>query len=311
VTSVDELRAARVRVPCSTSNLGSGYDTIGLALQRYLDATFIPADGGELHIERSGTLARLDESDEPDLVAAAFIKRLMKERITPAGVLRLHSEVPVARGLGTSASAVLAGFELACAALGHGPDPDAAFAAALRHEGHGDNAAPCVFGGLRAVARTADGPVVMGLNLSEAVGFAYAAPAAGVSTKDARGLLPKQVPHKVAAASLGRFVALIRGLAEGNPDLLRIGVIDELHVPHRLSMIPSALAAMSAGVDAGAWAVTISGAGSGLIAMCDPAEADEVAAAMHVVFDAETGDPECVGFAVKPCMTGMQRVDPA
>ena len=178
----------------------------------------------------------------------------------------------------------------------------------MRHEGHGDNAAPSLFGGLRAVARTADGPVVIGLTLSEAVGFAYAAPAAGVSTKEARDLLPKEVPHRVAAASLGRLVALMRGLAEANPDLLRIGVADELHVPHRLALIPSAMSAISAGKDAGAWAVTVSGAGSGLIAMCPPDVASDVAAAMHEVFDAGTGDPECVGFAVHPDMQGLQRL---
>jgi homoserine kinase len=310
VTDPSQLLSARVRVPCSTSNLGSGYDTIGLALQRYLDATFVPDDGADLHVERSGSLARLDETDEPDLAAEAFKRELMRRRIVPRGVLRLRSGVPVARGLGTSAAAVLAGFELARAALGEARDEDLAFAAALRHEGHGDNAAPCAYGGLRAVARTGDGPVVMGLNLSDDVGFAYAAPAAGVSTKEARDLLPSLVPHKTAAASLGRLVALVRGLAEGDPHLIRIGVKDELHVPHRLPLIPSALAAMSAGIDAGAWAVTISGAGSGLIAMCDPKDADAVAASMHQVFDAGTGDAECVGFAVKPCMAGLQRMDP-
>jgi homoserine kinase len=67
---------------------------------------------------------------------------------------------------------------------------------------------------------------------------------------------------------------------------------------------------MSAGADAGAWAVTVSGAGSGLIAMCDPKDADAVGAAMHEVFDAGTGDPECVGFAVHPCGDGLVRIDP-
>lgn len=160
------------------------------------------------------------------------------------------------------------------------------------------------------MATTADGPVVMGLELSERVGFAYAAPAAGVSTAEARALLPRDVPHRVAAASLGRVVALVRGLAEGNPDLIRVGTKDELHVPHRLALIPGVMSAISAGVDAGAWSVTVSGAGSGLIAMCDPADAAEVASAMHAVFDAGTGDPECVGFPVRPCAEGLQRVEP-
>lgn len=308
MTEPASLRPARVRVPCSTSNLGSGFDTVGLALDRYLDVTFRPDDSGALVVRRSGTLSRLDEEGAPDLVAAMFTRRLERRKVAPSGVLELSSEIPIARGLGSSAAAALAGYDLALAVLGEDRDDDGAFDAALHHEGHGDNAAPSLFGGLRAVARTADGPVVMGLQLSERVGFAYAAPAAGVSTEEARSILPAHVPHKLAAGTLGRLIALVRGLAEGDPDLLRIGAKDELHVPHRLSLIPSVMSAISAGVDAGAWAVTVSGAGSGLIAMCDPADADAVAAAMHRVFDAGTGDPECVGFSVRPSFEGLRRL---
>lgn len=303
------LVAAAVRVPCSTSNLGSGYDTVGLALDRFLDAAFQPDDRGELAIVRSGTLRRLDEQEAPDLVAAAMRAALRPGVGSLSGTLTIHSTIPVARGLGASAAARVAGFDLARAAQGLPRDDDATFAYALRSEGHGDNAAPSVFGGLRAVATTADGPVVMGLPLSPAVGFAYAAPAAGISTDEARRLLPKRVSHKVAAASLGRLVALMRGLAEANPELIRIGVRDELHVPYRLPLIPSAMSAISAGVDAGAWTVTVSGAGSGLIAMCTPADAAGVAAAMQEVFDSGVNDPECVGFPVRPCEDGLQRVE--
>jgi homoserine kinase len=305
---MSELVAARVRIPCSTSNLGAGYDTVGLALDRYLDAAFYPDDSRELRVERSGTLASSALGDGPDLVATTLQRELAKAGIATSGTVRLSSEIPVARGLGTSAAALLAGYDLALATRGLDRDDDGAFASVLRFEGHGDNAAPSLFGGLRAVATTPDGPVVMSLSLSERVGFAYAAPAAGVSTKEARTLLPAKVAHKVAAASLGRLVALIRGLAEGDPELLRIGVKDELHVPYRIPLIPSATGAISAGMDAGAWAVTVSGAGSGLIAMCEPGKAAAIAAAMHEVFDAGTGDPECVGFAVRPCMEGLQRV---
>jgi len=305
-----QLQPARVRIPCSTSNLGSGYDTVGLALDRFLEASFDPDDSNELRLIRSGTLERLAGEDEPDLVEELFRKRLGKVGIQPSGTLTLHSNIPVARGLGGSAAARIVGFDLSLAVQGLPRDDDAAFAHTLKAEGHGDNAAPSVFGGLRAVASTADGPIVMGLALSPSVGFAYAAPSAGVSTDDARALLPNQVSHKIAAASLGRLVALIRGLAEGNPDLISIGVRDELHVPHRLALIPSALFAIAAGVDAGAWAVTVSGAGSGLIAMCDPSDAAAVGAAMHEVFDAGTGDPECVGFAVQPCHEGLKRFEP-
>ncbi|MSR20536.1 MAG: homoserine kinase [Gemmatimonadetes bacterium] len=302
------LVSARVRVPCSTSNMGSGYDAIGLALERYLEVSFDPNDGGELAVQREGSLASLPPNEGHDLVATTFVGELRREGVEPTGVLRLTSSIPVARGLGSSAAAVLAGFDLARAALGLPRADQDAFDLALRHEGHGDNAAPCLYGGLRAVARTADGTVVIRLNLAESVGFAYAAPAARLSTESARSVLPKTVPHRVAAASLGRFAALIRGLADGRVDLIQVGVKDELHVPYRLPLIPSAAGAMSAAMDAGAWAVTVSGAGSGLMAMCEPARAAEIAEAMRLVFDAGVGDPECVGFAVRPDYQGLQRL---
>jgi homoserine kinase len=304
------LLAARVRVPCSTSNMGAGYDTIGLALERYLEVSFTPDGSGKLTVEREGTLATLPEADGNDLVAVTFVGQLEEQKAVPSGILHLNSSIPVARGLGSSAAAVLAGFDLARATLGQPRDDDAAFRTVLEHEGHGDNAAPCLHGGLRAVARTADGTVVIRLNLSETVGFAYAAPAARLTTESARSVLPKKVLHRVAAASLGRLAALIRGLAEGRVDLIQIGVKDELHVPYRIPLIPGAPAAMSAATDAGAWAVTVSGAGSGLIAMCEPAKAAEVAEAMRSVFDAGAGDPECVGFAVRPDYQGLQRLEP-
>ncbi|MGD8287685.1 MAG: homoserine kinase [Gemmatimonadota bacterium] len=305
----EALVAAHVRVPCSTSNLGSGYDTIGLALDRYLDVTFDPARSGGVVLQREGSLAVLSDDDGPDLVQTTFEEALAKEGVHAHGVLRLCSDIPISRGLGSSSTAVLAGFDLARAVRGEPRADEKAFKAALKYEGHGDNAAPSLYGGLRAVVTTADGAVVIGLKLSESIGFAYAAPAMRLRTDAARDALPKQVPHKTAASSLGRIAALIRGLAEGRPDLVRIGVKDDLHVPYRLPMIPNAASAMSSATDAGAWAVTISGAGSGLIAMCEPERAGEVAEAMRVVLAAGNDDPECVGFAVRPDHVGLRRIE--
>ncbi len=302
------LSRGAVRVPSSTSNLGSGYDTLGLALRRYLTARFEPDESGELRVLRSGSLASLEEDPSKDLVAVAMSRVLDAEGRTPSGTLTLESDIPVARGLGSSAAAVLAGYDLARQALGLGRDDDGAFATALGQEGHGDNAAPCLFGGLRAVSQTPEGPVVVPLPLSPEIGFAYAAPAGRISTREAREILPARVSHRVAAHALGRLVALVRGLETGDRELLQIGLRDELHVPHRLGLIPGATAAISAGLDAGAWAITVSGAGSGLIAVCDPADATGIGLAMRESFDAGRGDPECVGFPVLPCAVGLTRV---
>ena len=299
---------ATVRVPCSTSNMGSGFDALGLALDRYLTATFTPG-GTELTVTRLGTLAELNSPHREDLLVSTFVASLSDLTGDPVfGTLSVHSEIPVSRGLGSSAAAVLAGFDLARAVLGRDPDREQALMTAFRRAGHGDHAAPCVLGGLVAVAKTLDGPVAMKATLSDKVGFAYAAPRAGIGTATARDALPSEVSHATAVESLGRFAALLQGLAAGNPDLIRIGVEDQLHVPYRLPLIPGAYNAMSAGHDAGAWAITISGSGSGLLAYCDPDGAAEVADAMRTVFAG--GDPQdggCVGFVLQPDRQGLRR----
>ncbi len=300
-----DLSSARVRVPCSTSNLGAGFDTLGLALDRFLDVSFTPDSSGSLRVVREGTLRTLPE-DETDIVAEILKSRLAG--VSVSGVLKMHSDIPVGRGLGASAAARVAGHDLALAVRGLPRNDGATFDSAYREEGHGDNAAPSMFGGLRAVAETEDGPMVMSLPLSPQVGFAYAAPSVGVSTDEARRQLPKSVSHGLATASLGRLVALLQGLAEGDADLIRIGAQDELHVPYRMALIPRASSVISAGIDAGAWAVTVSGAGSGLIAMCDQSDAEGVAEAMHQAFDEGSGDPECFGFSLSPTERGLERV---
>jgi homoserine kinase len=301
------LSKAQVRAPCSTSNLGSGFDTLGLALDRHLHATFEPG-GSELQLVRTGTLAHLEEEPERDLLAATFRRFVTEAGATPLGVLRIQSEIPLKRGLGSSAAALVAGHDLALAALGKGSDPVASFRYASEREGHGDNAAPCALGGLRAVVPGADGPRPLALELSPDVGFAYAAPAAGLSTTEARAALPRHVLHQTAVAELGRLAALLRGLALGDPELIRVGVEDELHVPHRIPLIPGAFGAIVAGYEAGAWAVTISGSGSGLLALCAIDDAPAVAAAMRESFAAGGDDPLCVGFELKPDFEGLSRI---
>lgn len=316
-------RAARVRVPCSTSNLGSGFDTLGLALNRYLTAEFVPGDSG-LHVRRTGTLAHLDTTgpgpgrseasvtpDSDDLLVWAFTEVMSGAGAALDGELTVHSEIPVARGLGSSAAALIAGHDLARAALELDASGEEAFRAAVRREGHGDNAAPCVFGGLQAVVPGGHGLRALRLELSTDIEFAYAAPASPVSTSAARGALPRIIGHEVAVAGLGRLTALTRGLAEADPELICIGFEDGLHVPYRLPLIPAAGDAMNAGREAGAWAVTISGSGSGLIAACPPEASSAVAEAMREVFaegSNDPDDPDCVGFALEADLEGARRM---
>ncbi len=276
------LVPARVRVPCSTSNLGAGFDCIGLALDRYLDVEYEPGPD-PLRVERAGTLSDLPPDPGDDAIVRALGEALAARGVaTFGGVLRARSEIPVSRGLGSSAAATVAGLALAAAACGEPFDREAALEPAARIEGHPDNAAPALLGGLVGIAAGPDGrPRAFRLPLSGRIGFAWAAPPVEVTTEFARRVLPATVPHTTAVRALGRVAALVRGLAEADPDLLRAGFADELHVPYRLPLIPGAAEAVEAALDAGAWAVTVSGSGSGLIAACPAGIEEDVAERMR------------------------------
>src|SRR5687767_7670848 len=150
------LRTCGVRVPCSTSNIGAGFDCLGLAFNRYLDAAYVPG-GDTLSVERDGTLSGLDD-DARHILVTAFRAQLPKSAISDAGMtLGVTSQIPVGGGLGSSGAAVVAGVALAMAARNETLDRHAALNTALRVEGHPDNAAPALFGGLVAVMIAEDG----------------------------------------------------------------------------------------------------------------------------------------------------------
>lgn len=284
----------RVMVPCSTSNLGAGFDCVGLALNRHLDAWFEPGD--EMSVMHRGTLTDVEGED---ICATILLEHGLR------GALVLDSNIPVGKGLGSSAAATVAALAIISAHNGEEFDYDAVLQSATALEGHPDNAAPSILGGLVAVV--GDGVRLRALTmfLSDTIGFVFAAPQAIVSTKAARRALPEQVPHVTAARAVARSVALIEGLAEADPELLKIGFSDELHVPYRLGMIPGGKHAIDAAVEAGAWAATISGSGSGLIAVCERGREEAVRGAMSVALETATAQSP-IAFVLEPDYGGVQ-----
>lgn len=299
-----------MRVPGSSSNLGAGFDCLGIALGRYLSAEYVPATDGRhagLRVDRRGTLRPLDDGpDGHDLFLRAFERGLATVGAPPpAGVLTLDSEIPIGRGLGSSAAAVVGGMALAVAVAGQPLDRAAALRAAREFEEHLDNVAPSLLGGLVAVASEDDGsPHAFKLPLSDRVAFAFAAPGLELETRRARGALPRTVPHADAVHNLGALTALTQGLATGDATLLRMGFSDRLHVRYRVALIPGADAALDAARRAGAWGATVSGAGSGLIAVTAPERASDVAESMAAAFRRAAGPVGVVFFAVEPDATG-------
>ncbi|MEQ9569097.1 MAG: homoserine kinase [Longimicrobiales bacterium] len=286
----------RLAVPASTSNLGPGYDVLGLALDRRLTVVWHP-EHTPLRVVFGGALAGLDPAR--DLVHRTLAAALDVDPVELGGVLEVESDIPVARGLGSSAAARTAGEILARALrapalvrVDPAPGParvtpsarEALLGAVARAEGHPDNAVPALVGGF--VAASLDDGVVhwTPLPFSPSVGMAYAAPGVEVRTDEARRVLPEHVPHADAVANGAHLTILLAGLARADGDRIAWGLRDRLHVPWRWRLVPRADDAAEAARSEGAWGVTLSGSGSGLLAFTPPDRAAAVAAAMDGVF---------------------------
>lgn len=279
------IRSWRATAPGSTSNLGPGFDCLGMAFALPLTVTAerIPA-GFRIAREGEGSDLLLDPHRDPVLQAFRHLCRLAREPV-PTVALTIRSSIPVARGLGSSAAAIVAGLVLANHWLGGRFAADALLAEAIRLEGHPDNVAPSLRGGM-VLSFPRPGGVVEALPLPAPRGLAFTlvVPDVRVSTREARALLPRSVPLRDAAANTARALALLTILSSRRFDLLADALEDVYHVPHRARLIPGYRAVVEAGRRAGAHGVTISGSGPTLLAMHAPGAGARVGAAMIRAF---------------------------
>ncbi len=270
-----------VRVPGSTSNLGAGFDCVGVAVQRWLRLT-ARLEGRGLRLERGGTLRALDTAPESDFLYRGFATACRRAgREVPAGlVLAAESEIPVARGLGSSAAATVAGAAAASALLGLELDRAALAALVSEAEGHPDNATAAVFGGAVLALSGPDGLVVTPLVVHESLAMVFAVPDFTVETKRARAVLPATLPHKQAVQAAAKSAALVHGLAHAEPRLLALALDDVLHVPYRRTLVRGYDEVTQAARRAGAYGATLSGSGPTLLALAPVDRAQAVGAAM-------------------------------
>jgi len=276
---------AQVRVPATSSNLGAGFDCVGIALDlgRWLTASVsLEAQGGGVRIRRAGRLAALTLPPEEDLLTRGFRGACAAAaKPVPGGVtIDAVSEIPVGCGLGSSAAAIVAGALLADAALGLGLARERIVEIAAGIEGHPDNVAAAVYGGAVLSLRTPAGLRTAALAVAPELVFLLAVPPFPSDTRAARAALPASLPHAEAVLAASRAAALVQGLATGDADLLGAGLDDVLHVPYRRARIPGYDAVVAAARAAGAYGATLSGAGSAILAIARRERAGAVGAAL-------------------------------
>lgn len=262
--------AAIVKTPASSANLGPGFDVLGLALTIYDTITLTPGTAGlTLTVSGEGR-GKLDKSPADNLAVRAvkaFYSALGTE--PPAIDIHMDNAIPLSRGLGSSAAAIVGALTAANAFSGAGLSKDRLFALAVELEGHADNVAAAVYGGLTISFEQVETFGVRRASPAANVGVALLLPEAGLSTAKARAALPEETPRAAAVFNIGRTALLIEALLTGNLDQLAAAVEDALHQPWRRGLIPDYNVTEYACYQAGARGVALSGAGPSLIAFYD------------------------------------------
>jgi len=274
-------KSVSVRVPGSTSNCGSGFDTLGLALNIYNRIT-IRIGGKQPAPERPG------DAPAQERVAGAARAFFEATRAKPVGfTYRIEGEVPQARGLGSSATiiaGVLAGLD---GLMATDCSRNQLVALATAEEGHPDNASAGVLGGFcvsRCDPATGAHRDTIRFAVPHGVAFAFASPNLEMLTKESRGVLPASVPFLDAARSINSAAYLVAAFASCEFTKLRHVAGDFMHEPYRFPLIPGGREAIEAGVAEGAFTGWLSGSGSGVICVCSGATGDAVGAAMRRAF---------------------------
>src|SRR5688572_6624345 len=271
-----------VRAPASSANLGPGFDALGLALDLWNEIE-VDTDGPAGAVTLEGRdIELLDGKKNLALEAMAHLAQAAG-RALPPFALTARTAVPVSRGLGSSAAALVAGLLTADRLLGLGLTQTELYGHAWQMEGHGDNVGAALYGGailavpgVREAVPLLAGPDVAQLDLTAIL---YVPEMTG-ATWAARAALPERIPHADAAFNVATTASLAVGLLQRNPVLIGAGMHDRLHEPYRARLFPHLTPLTDAARAAGAVGACLSGAGPSILTLCDRSQAASVAKAM-------------------------------
>ncbi|MBC2605499.1 homoserine kinase [Pelagicoccus albus] len=290
------------KVPGSTSNCGSGFDTLGMAVSLY----------NEICVEKAEAAG--DDSFGPDIFAKSEMARetvaafFEESGIAPFDInIRIRGDVPQARGLGSSVT-VRGGILGALAELAEaGWDKEKLVEVITKLEGHPDNASASILGGF-TVSRFVNDPAkveaVTQIEIDDSLRLIVVSPEFEVLTSASRGVLPKSLDFATAVSSINSVSCVVAALASGQYESLADAVHDSMHEPYRLKNIPGGASAIAAGLSAGAYTGWLSGSGSSVLCACSAEFSAQVMQAMRNAFT-EAG-LESVGRDLSADNTGLQ-----
>ena len=260
----------QVTVPATSANLGVGFDCLGVALD--LTARFVMTETDEFCV--TGCEERFRGRD--NLVWTTYLDTCATLGVNPHTLtIEIDSPIPASGGLGSSSTCVVAGVAAALARAGQGWNATYALDLATRAEGHPDNVAPAVLGGLTSSFIRGAQTIATRMDVAKNVRFVTMSPPYELRTADARQVLPRQVSLETCVWQTGRAVACVHALETGDLELLAEACEDRIHEPYRRALIADYDRLRASALGAGASTFVISGSGSTMLAICDGAQAAE------------------------------------
>lgn len=279
-----------VTVPATTANLGPGFDCIGAALSLYNQFRFSRLSSqsqNELAIAVTGLDAERVKTDDSNLAYQAFAKLYHHlEKPVPSVQIEIDLGVPLARGLGSSATAIVGGLLGANELAGTPLDKEQIMELAIALEGHPDNVVPALLGGCRLSATRADGNwTICDILWHSDIIPVLAIPDFELSTSEARRVLPTSYSRADAIFNVAHLGLLLRGLETARPDWLHTALQDRIHQPYRQTLIAGFEQVQTAAIAAGAYGLVISGAGPTLLALTNLNQAKAVEQAIATTWN--------------------------
>ena len=255
-----------IQVPATTANLGPGFDCLGMALDIWNTLSMEVAQIPKITIKGEGAEELPTSNDNLVYQAATHLFRCAGQEV-PSLSIECDNHIPLKRGLGSSAAAIVGGLMGANLLCGGSVTTAQLLKEAIHLEGHPDNVAAALMGGLQVVVRDEEGAYAVGVPLPHDLSVVLLIPQATVPTKKARTILPSKVSREDAVYNLSRVALLVNALSGDKVEDLRLATQDRLHQPYRESLLPAMPLLFRTALDAGALGVFLSGSGPTILAL--------------------------------------------